>query len=155
VGGGAAFTTSVSVADALAPNVSVAVTTTDEVEDEAGVPLIDPVVGSITSGDGSPVAVQVTAPTPPLAPTVAEYAVPAVTAGNAVVEMATAALTTIVSGKVADPTELTACTVKAVDPAAVGVPESVPVAASNASHDGRPDTVAAGAGSPPMATVSE
>ena len=59
-----------------------------------GVPEITPVPAAMTSGVGSPVADQVYGVVPPVAATVAEYALPAGLEGSDAVEIATPALTT-------------------------------------------------------------
>src|ERR1700722_7957755 len=127
--------------------VSVTVTVTEYVPVAVGVPLIVP-VADIASPAGSPVADQVSVPLPPLAVTVAEYAVPEVPAASEeVVTESAGALTVRLSVEVAvlagEEVSLTDSLTAKV-PAWVGVPAmvSVPAFAVAVSPVGRPVTVA-------------
>lgn len=99
-----------------------------------GIPVIAPVAAFKFNPAGkAPVVIDhVTAPVPPVAPSVVLYAVPTVPFGRLVVETASAALIVIVSALVtvcAGEPESVAFTVKFAVPAAVGVPVMAPVAA--------------------------
>ena len=87
----AGFTVRVKVFDAVkwvGVVASVTVTVTELVP-TTGVPEIWPVVELMLNSAGSPVADQAYGVTPPVAPTVAEYGVPAAPAGNVAVVIET------------------------------------------------------------------
>jgi hypothetical protein len=138
---------SVAIAVCAGDALSVTVAVTEYVPVSVGVPLIVP-VEPIASPVGSPVADHLSVPLPPLAVTVAEYAVPEVPAASEeVVTESAGALTVRLSVEVAvfagEEVSLTDSLAEKV-PASVGVPlmVSVPALAVAVSPVGRPVTAA-------------
>jgi hypothetical protein len=122
---------------AVADAATLSVTLTVKLLDPAavGVPEIVPFAASISPAGSDPLAiVHVKGGVPPIAASVWEYAVPTIPVGSDEVEICKAGGLIVIDNAAAadvDGEALSATfTVKLLDPAAVGVPEIVPFAAS-------------------------
>ena len=140
----AGFTARLSDFEALAPELSVACTVKFAGPAAVGIPEIVPFAASDSPAGSEPLVTDHEyVPVPPLAAKACEYAAPTVAAGREAVVMTNCAgLTVRVSGLVAFAPELSvACTVKFAGPAAVGVPEIVPFAASDSPTGSEPPVI--------------
>ena len=96
-----------------------------------GVPESAPLESSVRPAGSDPLSTpQFAAPLVPMARSVSRYGWPTIPSASAAVVTASAAATVAVRLRVADCAPLVTCTVTFATPAAVGIPESTPLAAS-------------------------